>query len=655
MTIECLPTTLEETADFLARHEEKDLLRFITCGSVDDGKSTLIGRLLLETGAIYDDQVMALRRDSAKHGTTGDEIDPALLMDGLEDERQQGITIDVAYRYFQTPARKFIIADSPGHEQYTRNMATAASTAQAAIILMDARKGMLPQTRRHSFIASLLGVKTLILAVNKMDLVDYSHSVFERLQQEYRAFAAQLEVRDLHAIPLSGLRGDNATRKSERMLWYKGPTLLEILETVPVGRDVDIEAFRFPVQRVSRPDSQFRGYSGTIASGTVRVGDRVVVLPSRQQSRVQSIVTFEDQMDSASAGMAITLTLEDEIDISRGDLITHVGQEAQVDQAFEATLVWMSSQTMVPGKSYWLKIGARHVAAEIERISYRIDVHTLNRVETASLKMNDIGVGRFMLHAPAPFDPYRVNRRTGSFILVDRISHETVAAGMIMDSQADRPPGEHWNVELRSSRLQFTPSRISAAARRVRYGHPATTILLTGLSGSGKTTLAFALEEWLFATGHAVTVIDGQNLRHSISRDLGFSSEERSENLRRAAEICRMFNDAGLVSIAAFVAPDEATREKVRRVIGAENLIHIHLSAPIEVCRSRDASGRYEAADRGEIANFPGITAPYANPTDADLVIPSDKFTVDQSLAMIKQHLAIRLNNDTYERSSRRR
>jgi bifunctional enzyme CysN/CysC len=396
---------------------------------------------------------------------------------------------------------------------------------------------------------------------------------------------------------------------------------------------------------VIRPDADFRGYSGTVASGSVRVGDRVMVLPGRQQSRVRSIVTFDGEQPRAAAGAAVTLTLEDEIDITRGDLVTHVDRLPHVDKHFEATLVWMSPQPLVPGKAYWLKLGPRHVAAEVERVSHRIDVNTLNRVETAALRLNDIGYGRMVVHAPIAFDPYRRNPRTGSFILVDRVRHETVAAGMIRDPQSEAPPGEHWNVELRSSNLQFTPSRISLAARKARYGHCALAILLTGLSGSGKTTLAFALEEWLFSTGHAVTVLDGQNLRHSISRDLGFSAEERSENLRRAAEICRMFNDAGLVCIAAFVAPDAAVREKVRRVIGSDNLLHIHLSAPVSVCRERDTSGRYQAAERGEIASFPGITAPYDTPADADLVIQTDKSSVNQCLAMIKQELLGRLGS----------
>ncbi len=608
------PATLEETAEYLMQYESKDLLRFITCGSVDDGKSTLIGRLLLETGAIYDDQIVALHNDSAKHGTTDIEIDPALLLDGLEDERQQGITIDVAYRYFHTPKRKFIIADSPGHEQYTRNMATAASTAGAAIILMDARKGMLPQTRRHSYIASLLGVRTLILAVNKMDLVEYDEEIFNRLREEYLSFAKQMDVEHVHCLPLSGLRGDNVTRLSQRMPWYQGNSLLQILETIPVAHADGGAALRLPVQRVSRPDANFRGYSGNITAGKVTVGDQIMVLPGRHTSKIRSIVTFDGELESASAGMPVTLTLEDEIDITRGDLIVHPQANVIVDTHFNATMVWMSPQPLVPGKSYWLKLGSRQISAEVERVSHRIDVNTMNRIESASLNMNEIGYGRVVVHGKVAFDAYAEHQRTGSFILVDRVSHETVAAGMIAHPSQNAATGKHWDYALPSHQLQYTPSRVGQGAREQRFGHRGMTILFTGLSGSGKTTLAFALEEQLFTKGYAVTVVDGQNMRHGISRDLGFSAIERSENLRRAAEICRLMNDAGLICIAAFVAPESSVRAKAREVIGKERLLHIHLASPLEVCRERDRSGRYAAADRGEIAHFPGLRQSMKSP-----------------------------------------
>jgi bifunctional enzyme CysN/CysC len=636
--------TIDETRQFLAQHQVKELLRLMTCGSVDDGKSTLIGRLLLETGSVYDDQLAALQRDTEKHGTTDLPFDPALLLDGLEDERQQGITIDVAYRYFQTPQRKFIIADSPGHEQYTRNMATAASTAQLAIILVDARKGLLTQTRRHSFIVSLLGVRHVILAVNKMDLVDYDQTVFEQICLAYRDFAGQLEIPDIRFLPLSGLRGDNVAQRSHNMPWYDGAPLLQLLEDVQIGTNGASAELRFPVQRVNRPDSNFRGYSGTLVSGSVRVGDEVLVLPGRKATRVRSIVTFDGELPQANAGAAVTLTLEDELDVAQGDMIVHLNHLPRVGRHWEATLVWMSEQPLAPGKSYWLKQTTRRTSAEVQVVSHRFDVNTLQRLDASTLKMNEIGQCQISSHDPVVYDPYRHNRRTGAFVLVDRVTHETVAAGMIHDPLSETQRADAWSGELRSSRLQFTTSRISAEQRFERYGHPAMTILLTGLSGSGKTTIAYALEERLFLAGRAVMVLDGQNLRHGISRDLGFSADERSENLRRAAEIARLFNDAGIICIAAFVAPDAAIRDKARHVIGADRLLHIHLAAPLEVCRQRDQSGRYAAAERGEIVNFPGLTAPYAQPVDADLVIPTDRWSVAECLDAIERPIVERLD-----------
>ena len=633
--------TLDETREFLERDQVKELMRLMTCGSVDDGKSTLIGRLLLETGSVYDDQLAVLQRDTEKHGTTDLPFDPALLLDGLEDERQQGITIDVAYRYFQTSKRKFIIADSPGHEQYTRNMATAASTAQLAVILVDARKGLLTQTRRHSFIVSLLGVRHVILAVNKMDLVDYDQNVFEDICRAYREFVGQLEIPDIHFLPLSGLRGDNVARHSPNLSWYDGPPLLQLLEDVHIDNRGASADLRFPVQRVNRPDSNFRGYSGTLVSGSVRVGDEVLVLPGRNTSRVQSIITFEGTLPQANVGSAVTLTLEHEIDVARGDMIVHPDRVPRVGRQWEATLVWMSEQPLVPGKSYWIKQTTRRTCAEVQAVFYRIDVNMLRRVEASTLNLNEIGRCQVSSHDPVVYDPYRENRSTGAFVMVDRVTHETVAAGMILDPLSEAQRGDAWSGELHSSQLQFTTSRISPEQRREHFGHPALTILLTGLSGSGKTTLAFALEERLFAAGRAAMVLDGQNLRHGISRDLGFSAAERSENLRRAAEIARLVNDAGIICIAAFVAPDAAIRDKARHVIGTDRLLHIHLSTPVEVCRLRDQSGRYAAAERGEIVNFPGLTAPYVPPADAYLTIPADRWTVTECLdAIEKAHAA---------------
>ncbi|WP_315852286.1 sulfate adenylyltransferase subunit CysN [Lignipirellula cremea] len=622
-----------------------DLLRFLTCGSVDDGKSTLIGRLLLETGAVYEDQLAALAQDSIRLGTAGKAIDPALLMDGLEDERQQGITIDVAYRYFQTDRRKFISADSPGHEQYTRNMATAASTSQLAIILVDARKGLLSQTRRHSYIASLLGIRHLVLAVNKMDLVDYSQTIFEQICTEYREFVRQLNAPAVRCLPISGLQGDNVTTLSDRMPWFQEQPLLELLEMVEVDSDASHSAFRFPVQRVSRPHAEFRGYCGTVAAGSITIGDPVLVLPGGQTSRVQSIVSFDGDLPSVSAGAAVALTLEDEIDIARGDMLVDPEQPAHFAKEFEANIVWMSPQPLIPQKSYWLKHSTRRTTGEVHSLIYRTDVNTLNRVEVPSLALNETGRCRMRTHAPLAFDPYTVNRQTGSFILVDRVTHETIAAGMIVEPETNQESSSQWGIELQSPKLQFTPSRITSGQRVARFGRPACTLLLTGLSGSGKTTIAFALEERLFALGTAVTVLDGQNLRHGISRELGFSAAERSENLRRAAEIAALFNNSGIVCIAALAAPDESTRKQAQKVIGKERVLHVHLDAPLEVCRQRDLSGRYLAADRGDIRDFPGVTANYESPTDADLVLPTHEWSVEQCVAAIEKRLVSYWNN----------
>jgi len=635
--------SVDQTREYLRQDQGKEVLRLTTCGSVDDGKSTLIGRLLLETGAVYDDQIASLERDSEKHGTVDLPLDPALLLDGLEDERQQGITIDVAYRYFQTEKRKFIIADSPGHQQYTRNMATAASTAQLAIILVDARHGLLPQTRRHSYIVSLLGVPHVVLAVNKMDLVEYDQAVFRHIVAAYREFAGTLDLPDVQCVPLSGLAGDNVTRRSLRMPWYDGPTLLERLEYTPLGDVERSRGLRFPVQRVSRPDSSFRGYSGTVIAGSLRVGEQVLVLPRGRTTQIQSIVTFDGELGQAGAGAAVTVTLADQIDVARGDMIVDLDSPPRVGRQLEADLVWMSEQPLVPGKSYWMKHTTRRTSAEVQIVLHRVEITTGQHVETATLRMNEIGRCLVCTHDPIMHDPYRRDRRSGGFILVDRVTHETVAAGMIRDPLSDAARPDAWSGQLRSGRLQRSTSRISSEQRAERFAHPPLTILITGLSGAGKTTLAYGLEELLFDAGCAVTVLDGQNLRHGISRDLGFSADERSENLRRAAEICRLINDAGMICLAAFVAPDAAIREKARQVIGAERFLHIHLSASLAVCRKRDLSGRYRAADRGEIVNFPGVTSPYQEPEDAVLVIPTDRWSVEQCLSEIVRWLAPRI------------
>jgi len=646
--------TLDQMPQYLARQEQKQLVRIITCGSVDDGKSTLIGRLLLETGALYDDQFTALSSDSSRHGTTGGDIDPALLLDGLEDERQQGITIDVAYRYFQTASRTFIIADSPGHEQYTRNMVTAASNADLAVILVDATKGVLAQTRRHAFIATLIGVRSLVVTVNKMDLVDYSQAIYQQIREDCLQLAEKIGVRDVHCLPVSGLQADNVAAPSERMPWYDGATLLQTLQQA-VPADINpATSFRFPVQRVCRPDAEFRGFSGTIASGTIRQGDRVMVLPARRASRIRSIIGLDGPQPGACVGQAVTLVLHDEIDISRGDMIVHADADdpPKVDHYCDAIVVWMSQNALTPGRSYWLKHTTRHTAAEVSEIAHRIDIASFQPVQASSLSNNDIACCRLALHDPIMFDPYERNRRTGAFILVDRITHETVGAGLIGNSFGPTASAMDWNLAPRSRQLSFTPSRISIQRRQQRHGHRAITVLLTGLSGSGKTTLAGELEQRLFATGHQVMSLDGQNLRFGISRDLGFSAEERSENLRRASEICRLINDAGMICIAAFVAPDQAVRRRVREQVGADRLLHVHLAAPVEVCRRRDQSGRYVAADRGEIVNFPGVTAPYPKPDDADLMIPTDQWTVEACVDAIESLIQPKLKLDEDDSST---
>ncbi|MFT5526102.1 MAG: bifunctional enzyme CysN/CysC [Pirellulaceae bacterium] len=646
---------------FLAEHSTKELLRFITCGSVDDGKSTLIGRLLLEVGAIYDDQIAALLKDSEKHGTNGDEIDTALLLDGLEDERQQGITIDVAYRYFSTSKRKFIIADTPGHEQFTRNMATGASTADLAVILIDASKGILTQTRRHAFIVSLLGIKHVILAVNKMDLVDYDETVFDRICSDFRKFAERLDIPDIRFIPLSALKGDNIAEPSANTLWYADGSLLHLLENVYVGADSNMRDLRFPVQWVNRPDADFRGFSGTIASGTLRVGDDIVVLPSKKTSRVRRIVTRDGDLDEAGPPQSVTVTLDDEIDIARGDMIVRPGNRPHVSREAEAMLVWMSEQPMVPGKQYWVKHTSRRTSGEVQCVRYSIDVNTLHRSPAATLQLNEIGRCRISLHAPLMFDPYRRNRETGSFILVDRINHETVAAGMLLDPDNDEATAEHWDNDEATAehwdndeataehwddeptgmRLQRAISHISDDKREATYGQVPFTILITGLSGAGKTTLALDLEKQLFDAGKKCVVLDGQNMRFGISRDLGFSAEECSENLRRAAEIAKTLNDSGLICIAAFVAPHAHVRERARRLVGPDRFLQVHLSTLIDVCRQRDESGRYQAADRGEISDFPGVTCEYEQPENANLTLPSQDMGRDEAVQLLVELLAL--------------
>lgn len=636
---ELIASNIEE---YLAQHERKELLRFITCGSVDDGKSTLIGRLLYDSKLIYEDHLRKLEQDSVRHGTTGGRFDPALVTDGLKEEREQGITIDVAYRYFSTAQRKFIIADTPGHEQYTRNMATGASTADLAIILIDARNGVLTQTRRHSFIVSLLGIRHVVVTVNKMDLVDFRQDVFERIKADYVDFAARLDIPDLHFIPISALHGDNVVDRSSRMPWYDGPTLMGLLETVYIRSDRNLEDFRFPVQWVNRPHLDFRGYSGTIASGIIRRGEEVMVLPSRRTSRVRSIVTYDGCLEEAFAPQAVTITLEDEIDVSRGDMLVRPGNVPRISDRFEAMVVWMAEQPMVPGKQYLFKHTTKLVSGTVQRLRYRIDVNTLHRQEATQLALNEIGRCQINVNQPLAFDSYRRNRVTGAFIIIDRLTNATVGAGMIMDRATGDEGRPAWDEPPRTETVVPTSSRVTAEERRIRYGQRPATVLLTGLTASGKSSIAQALERRLFDCGYLSVVLDGQNLRRGLSKDLGFSADDRSENLRRGAEIARLLNDSGLICIAAFVAPSEEVRQKVKQVVGPDRFLVVHVSAPIEVCRQRDQAGHYRQADEGLIAQFPGVSAPYEPPLHPDLVLQTDVYEVDQCVDQLMRLLAER-------------
>lgn len=627
---------------YLAQHEQKELLRFITCGSVDDGKSTLIGRLLYDSKMIYEDQLAAIQRDSVKHGTTGGGFDPALLTDGLKEEREQGITIDVAYRYFSTARRKFIIADTPGHEQYTRNMATGASTADLSIILVDARHGVLTQTKRHSFITSLLGIKHVLVAVNKMDLVDYSEDVFQRIRQEYQQFTARLDIPDLHFIPISALDGDNVVDPSSNMPWYSGSTLMHFLESVYIGSDRNFQDFRFPVQLVNRPHLDFRGYCGTISSGIIRKGDEVMALPSRKTSKIKSIVTFDGEVDEAFVPLSVTLTLEDEIDISRGDMIVRPGNVPRQAPRFDAMVIWMSEQPMVPGKPYLIKQTTKMVSGSVQNLRYRVDVNTLHRQDAATLKLNEIGRCELSLTEPLFYDGYRRNRSTGAMIMIDRLTNETVAAGMILDRQTGQEAVTLWEEEPATDTLQATTSSVTHEERSARFGQEPVTIMLTGLTGAGKTTIALALERRLFSEGRACIVLDGQDLRRGISKDLGFTANERSENLRRGAEIAKIVNDAGILCIAAFLAPIEETRQKAADAVGCERFITIHLDAPLEVCRERDTAGHYAMADSGEISNFPGVSSPYDKPESPDLRLDTTSNSVDECVQKIFELLQVR-------------
>ncbi|MFP6611027.1 MAG: sulfate adenylyltransferase subunit CysN [Pirellulales bacterium] len=619
---------------YLAQHEQKELLRFLTCGSVDDGKSTLIGRLFLDAKLMYEDTLKTLEQDSVVHGTTGGGFDPALFTDGLKAEREQGITIDVAYRYFSTAKRKFIIADTPGHEQYTRNMATGASTVDLAVILIDARHSVVTQTKRHSFIVSLLGIKHVLVAVNKMDLVEFREQTFDQICDDYRDFSNRLDIPDLHFIPISALLGDNIVDPSENMSWYRGSTLMNFLDTVNIGSDRNLVDFRFPVQYVNRPHLDFRGFCGTIASGVVRRGDELMALPSRKVSRVESIVTFDGELDEAFAPQAVTLTLEDEIDVSRGDMLVRVGNVPLIDDQFDAMVVWMSDEPLVPGKQYLFKQTSKVVSGTVSTMRYRVDVNSLHSQQAPTLSLNEIGRCHISLSDSVSFDAYRRNRSSGAVIIVDRISNVTVGVAMILD-QMQGDAKDHWDDEPVRIGLQDRESQVTSDERTARFGQTASTILIYGLTSSGKRPLAGALERRLFDEGRAVMVLDGQNMRLGISKDLGFSADERSENLRRAMEVAKLMNNAGLIAIGSFVAPDADVRDKARDVIGSDRFIEVFLDVPIDVCRDRDTSGMYEKADSGEIKNFPGVTATYDVPESANLVLRPHESSIESCVDVI--------------------
>jgi bifunctional enzyme CysN/CysC len=635
---------VRDVREYLARQERKDLLRFLTCGNVDDGKSTLIGRLLHDSKLVYEDQLAAVRADSARYGTTGGDLDLALLVDGLQAEREQGITIDVAYRYFSTARRKFIIADTPGHEQYTRNMATGASTCDLAIILIDARHGVQTQTRRHTYIATLLGIRHIVVAVNKMDLVDYREEVFERIRRDYEDFADRLEVPDVHFIPISALKGDNVVHPSPHMPWYRGSTLMYLLENIHIASDRNLSDLRFPVQLVSRPNLDFRGYMGTIASGIVRRGDEVLILPSRKTNRVKSIVTFDGELPEAFAPMAVTLTLEKEVDVSRGDMIVHPDNLPHVDGRFEAMLVWMAEEPLKLGRSYFVKHATKLLGGQVTALRYRVDVNTLAQEPASELKLNEIGHAVVELSEPVAFDAYRKNRATGAFIVIDRLTHNTVGAGMILDREtADRRAEVDRLVEESLRRYaERRASRVTPEERARRLGHRPATLLLTGLVGAGKGTLAVALERALFDRGVLAQVLDGGNARFGSPADPDFDPHGSAEAFRRVAEAAKLLNDAGAVALLAFVAARADERALVRRIVGAERLLEIYLSTRPEICRRRDAAGLYARAEVGQIPHFPGVTAPYEPPRSPDLALDTYELSVEACVERVLELLRSR-------------
>ena len=621
--------TASDIATYLKQHEAKPLLRFITCGSVDDGKSTLIGRLLYDSKRLFDDQLAALEKDSRRHGTQGERIDYALLLDGLAAEREQGITIDVAYRYFDTDKRKFIVADCPGHEQYTRNMATGASTADLAVVLVDARKGLLTQTHRHSYIVSLLGIRHVVLAVNKMDLVDFDEAVFARIATDYRALARRLGIPEVTCIPLSALEGDNLSSRSTRTPWYNGPALLEHLEQVQVDAQEGGGSLRLPVQWVNRPHQNFRGYAGTLAAGQVKPGDEVIVLPSARRSRVSRVLDAEGDVASATAGQAVTLTLADEIDISRGDVIAAAGDPPEVADQFAAHLLWMSDAPLLPGRPYWLKIGARTVSATVTEIKHRIDVNTQEHLAAKRLELNEVGYCNLSLDEPIPFEAYARNRTLGGFILIDRYDNGTAAAGAL-DFALRRAGNVHWqHVD------------VDKAARARQKGQVPKVLWFTGLSGAGKSTIANLVDKRLHALGYHSFLLDGDNVRHGLNRDLGFTDEDRVENIRRVAEVAKLMTDAGLIVLVSFISPFRAERRMARARFDAGEFVEVFVDVPLAVAEARDVKGLYRKARAGLIPNFTGIDSPYEAPEHPELHLDAGAGDPEAMALLVLAHLGL--------------
>ena len=612
---------------YLKAQESKSFLRFLTCGSVDDGKSTLIGRLLYDSKLIYEDQLASVESDSKKSGTTGDKPDLALLVDGLAAEREQGITIDVAYRFFSTDKRKFIVADTPGHEQYTRNMATGASTADLAILLIDARKGLQTQTKRHSFIASMLGIKHVVVAINKMDLIGFSQFAFDKIEQDFRDFAADLGFANITCIPMSALDGDNVSSKSDLMPWYHGSYLLEHLENVDITRDTPLKSFRLPVQWVNRPNLNFRGFSGTIASGAVKPGDEIIIIPSGKRSKVKSIVTMDGELEQAVEDQAVTLTLVDEIDISRGDFICGTDNPAEQSDQFQAQILWMAEKKLFPGRSYFLKTGNKTVPASITALRHKIDINDFSETAAKTLQLNEVGVCNLSLGQPIVFDAYDQNRNTGSFILIDRQTNATVGVGMLRFSLR------------RASNVVWQDLEIGKAQRSEQKHQKPAALWFTGLSGSGKSTIANLVEKKLYDVGRHTYILDGDNVRHGLNKDLGFTDADRVENIRRVGETAKLMVDAGLFVLCAFISPFRAERQMARRMLDDKEFIEVFVDTPLAVAEKRDVKGLYAKARRGEIKNFTGIDSEYQSPLNPEITVNTVDLTAEQAAEEIVNYL----------------